>query len=148
MASPSGLVPSSSSSSSSASGAGTVPQVPPNFYAQAASAQPSAKPDHSADNQKFRMAVDKLTKAFAFLTNLHPNGQDISKEIKSMAQALQEAEKKAFGGPDGEPDMDISDGGGDGQGAGAGAGGGKSSAAPGTSAGVQPMTSFPGGTGA
>ena len=140
MATSSGLVP-----SSSASGAGTSQQAPPNFYAQAASAQPSPKPDHSADNQKFRMAVDKLTKAFTFLANLHPNGQDITKEIKAMAQALQEAEKKAFGGPDGEPDMEMDEGAG--QGAGAGQGQGKSSA-PGTSAGVQPVTSFPGGTGA
>lgn len=138
MATSSGLVP---SSSSSASGAGTSQQAPPNFYAQAASAQPSPKPDHSADNQKFRMAVDKLTKAFTFLANLHPNGQDITKEIKAMAQALQEAEKKAFGGPDGEPDMEMDEGGGAGQGQG-------KSSAPGTSAGVQPVTSFPGGTGA
>lgn len=129
----------------------TAAAAPPNFYAQAASAQPAPKPDYSIDNQKFRLAIDKLMKAFDYLEKLRPNGQDIAPEVKAMAQSLKVAEKKAFGGGD-EPDMDVEGAGGEGGQAGgqagAAAGQGSGTGTPGGAAGPRPLTPTPGGMGA
>lgn len=123
--------------------AGSPSSAPPNFYAQAASAQPpsqSAKPDHTEDNSKFRRAVEKLLTVFSQMEKLKPNGQDISKDLKSMATALKDTQSKVFEGMDGAGDEDLDLEGKPKQ-ATAAAGGGPAGPAP-------PATAQPGGTGA
>lgn len=133
--------------------------APPNFYAQAAAGhQPlPVKADHSVDNQKFRMAMEKLMKAFTYLEQLRPNGQNIAPEVKAMAASLKVAEQKAFGSAD-EPNMEMEgEEGAEGAAAGkAGVGAGAGKAGPtgagtaqvGGAAGTSPMTPMPGGMGA
>lgn len=99
------------------------PQAPPNFYAQAATAQPaaSAKPANSEDTTKFRTAVDKLVTIFDKMEKLKPNGVSVEKKIKAIAQSLKDLKSEVFEGEegDGSSDTDI----GDGKTAGAGAAG-------------------------
>ncbi len=80
------------------------PAAPPNFYAQAASAQqnpPAAKPSpHAEDTAKFKAALPKLLMIFDKLETLKPNGMDISKEVKAMAQTLKDTRMKVFEGQD------------------------------------------------
>jgi hypothetical protein len=116
-------------SSPAASQPGT-PAAPPNFYAQAASAQPAgAKPAASSeDTQKFRTAIEKLVTIFDKIEKLKPNGVDISKKIKSVAQSLKDLKSEVFEGEegDGSDDTDLGDGKG---GAAAGAGADQTNAA-------------------
>ena len=81
--------PSALPSSPAASQQGT-PTAPPNFYAQAATAQPPAaaakgNPEYTAT---FRKATEKLLTIFDKMEKLKPNGIAVDKKIKSMAQAL------------------------------------------------------------
>jgi len=90
--------------------ASTSASAPPNFYAQAASAQPPAqpaKPDHTEDNQKFRRAVEKLLTVFSQMEKLKPQGKDISKQLKAMAQSLKDTQSEVFEGMDGAGDEDL-----------------------------------------
>jgi soluble cytochrome b562 len=101
--------------SSPAAGAQTPPVAPPNFYAQAATAQPSAaaKPN-SEDTTKFRTAIEKLVTIFDKIEKLKPNGVDISKKVKAVAQSLKDLKSEVFEGEegDGADDTDLGPGGG------------------------------------
>lgn len=85
-------------------GGPTIQSAPPNFYAQAASAQQgqSAPPDYSKDNQTFRSAVQKLLTIYDKLEKLTPNGQKIDKDIKAMATTLKATRDRVFEGDEGE----------------------------------------------
>jgi len=128
-----------------------VPSAPPNFYAQAASGQggqpspmspgatPPAAAAHAEDSAKFRRAVEKLLVVFSQMEKLKPNGQDISKELKAMAQTLKDTQSKVFEGAEGEGmDLNIDTAGG-----GAAAGGSTAAAGP-----AAPSTPPTPGTGA
>ena len=91
------------------------PVAPANFYAQAASAQsPSqVKPANSEDTAKFRTAIEKLVTIFDKIEKLKPNGVDISKKIKSVAQSLKDLKSEVFEGEEGsdsDADTDLGDG--------------------------------------
>jgi hypothetical protein len=87
---------------SSSAGASTAP---PNFYAQAATAQPpAAAPANNEDTTKFRNAIGKLLEIFDKIEKLKPNGTDISKDVKGVAQSLKDLREKVFEGDEGETD--------------------------------------------
>lgn len=117
--------------SSPAASSQTPATAPPNFYAQAATAQPAPAPGQAAgaeDAAKFRRAVEKLLDIFDKMEKLKPNGIDISKKLKPVAQSLKDLKNEVFEGEEGEEGADTdsgpvaSAGGGTGAGAGAGAG--------------------------
>lgn len=119
-------LPSSPSAASSA-----TQTAPPNFYAQAASAQPTAavsKPN-TEDTAKFKTIMPKLLDFFDKLEKLKPNGVDISKKIKAVAQSLKDLKSEVFEGDEGDDsaDTDLGPGGGAG---GAGATGQTNAASP------------------
>lgn len=90
---------------------GAPPVAPPNFYAQAASAQPAAAPGQSGspeDTQKFRTAIEKLVTIFDKIEKLKPNGVDISKKVKAVAQSLKDLRNEVFEGEEGEGGDDTS----------------------------------------
>jgi soluble cytochrome b562 len=107
---------SSSLPSSPAAGSQTPPVAPPNFYAQAASAQPTApsQPGNPEDTTKFRTAIEKLVTIFDKIEKLKPNGIDISKKVKAVAQSLKDLKGEVFEGEEGEggdgADTDLGDG--------------------------------------
>jgi soluble cytochrome b562 len=115
--------------SSSLAASQTTPTAPPNFYAQAATAQPAAAPGQQAsaeDTAKFRKAIEKLLTIFDKMEKLKPNGISVEKKIKSVAQSLKDLRNEVFEGEEGEggdEDTDLGDGK---AGAGAGAGAGTS----------------------
>ena len=124
------MATSSALPSSPAAGSQTPPVAPPNFYAQAATAQPSAvKPAASEDTQKFRTAIEKLVTIFDKIEKLKPNGVDISKKVKSVAQSLKDLRNEVFEGEEGDADTDTDLGPGGGAG-GAGATGQTNAASP------------------
>jgi len=109
MGTASSALPSSPSASQAA-----PPTAPPNFYAQAATAQsasPAAQPN-SEDTAKFRKAIEKLVTIFDKMEKLKPNGISIEKKIKSVAQSLKDLRNEVFEGEEGEgaDDMDLSSG--------------------------------------
>jgi hypothetical protein len=120
--------------------------APPNFYAQAAQGQsdPAAKPDHSEENQKFRSITEKLLSVFSRMEKMRPNGKDISKQVKAMAQTLKDTQSEVFEGADGMED-DLTAAGAGGKGA-AGVTGGAGAAA--GAAGPTAAAAPPPGTGA
>ena len=98
--------------SSPTAGGQTPLTAPPNFYAQAASAQPAtpASPANSEDTTKFRTAIEKLVTIFDKIEKLKPNGVDISKKVKAVAQSLKDLKTEVFEGEEGEglDDTDLS----------------------------------------
>lgn len=81
------------------SSSGKAAPAPPNFYEQAASAPASPqKPDYTQQNTEFQNVVTKLLSIFDKLEKMTPNGQDISKNIKAMAQTLKDTRDKVFEG--------------------------------------------------
>jgi soluble cytochrome b562 len=100
--------------SSPTAGGQTPLTAPPNFYAQAASAQPAtpASPANSEDTTKFRTAIEKLVTIFDKIEKLKPNGVDISKKVKAVAQSLKDLKTEVFEGEEGEGagDTDLGDG--------------------------------------
>ena len=89
--------------SSSAAMQSGSPTAPPNFYAQAATAQPAAAGQPAAeDTKKFRTAMEKLLMIFDKMEKLKPNGIDVSKKIKSVADSLKDLRNEVFEGEEGE----------------------------------------------
>jgi 3-oxoacyl-ACP reductase-like protein len=80
------------------------PTAPPNFYAQAATAQPVAagQPAAAEDTKKFRTAMEKLLMIFDKMEKLKPNGIDVSKKIKSVADSLKDLRNEVFEGEESE----------------------------------------------
>ena len=83
--------------------AGNTP-APPNFYEQAAQAPQGApaKQDFTQANTEFQNAVTKLLSIFDKLEKMKPNGMDISKNIKAMAQTLKDTQSMVFEGSETE----------------------------------------------
>jgi hypothetical protein len=108
-----------------------APVAPPNFYAQAATAQPpasTASKGNPEDTATFRKATEKLLTIFDKMEKLKPNGIAVDKKIKSMAQALKDLRSEVFEGEEGDDsDTDLGPGGGAG---GAGATGQTNAASP------------------
>lgn len=113
------MATSSSLPSSPAAASNATPVAPPNFYAQAASAQPPAKPtpDNSEDTKKFRTAIEKLAGVegiFTKMEKLKPNGKNIEKKVKAIAQSLKDLSTEVMEGSEGEDggdqDTDLGDG--------------------------------------
>ena len=110
------MATSSALPSSPSAASQSTPTAPPNFYAQAASAQPPASKQaaaNSEDTQKFRTAIEKLVTIFDKIEKLKPNGVDISKKIKSVAQSLKDLKSEVFEGEEGsdsDADTDLGDG--------------------------------------
>ena len=103
----------SSSLPSSPAAQSSSQTAPPNFYAQAATAQPpaaSAKPDTSEDTKKFRAAIEKLAGVEGILTKmekLKPNGKNIEKKIKAIAQSFKDLSSEVLQGEEGDGDSDT-----------------------------------------
>jgi soluble cytochrome b562 len=105
----------SSLPSSPLAGAQNPPTAPPNFYAQAASAQPASpagQSGNSEDTTKFRTAIEKLVTIFDKIEKMKPNGIDISKKVKAVAQSLKDLKTEVFEGEEGEgaDDTDLGSG--------------------------------------
>lgn len=62
-------------------------------------ATPAPKP-HAEETEKFRAAIPKLLVIFDKLEKLKPNGKDISKGVKAMADTLKEIRINVFSDED------------------------------------------------
>ena len=85
----------------------TAESAPPNFYnqvgAMAAGAGGSSQAGGAAGGKQgkveteFLEAATKLLKVFEKMETMKPNGQDVSKQVKAAADAINEAMKVAYG---------------------------------------------------
>lgn len=99
----------------------TPTPAPPNFYAQAATAQPAQPDQQSAqDTATFKTAIGKLLTIFGKIEKLKPNGINIEKKIKAVADSLRELQNEVTEGEEGEGESDTDLGAGGGTGGAAG----------------------------
>lgn len=103
----------------------TPQSAPPNFYSQvgnmaagqsggaqaagqqagSAAGQPGTPPD--ADQQFLEM-VNKLLKVLQQMSDMKPNGQDVSKYMQAMSQTAKDCIKSVYGGGDQTQDASAS----------------------------------------